>query len=61
MNLSENQNPEGPRIQFLVVDEQQQQQETHVMRLDISVGIVIGLLYKHTEYDVISIFFSSPY
>ena len=32
------------------------EQETHVMRLDISVGIVISSLYKHTEYDVIIIF-----
>ena len=32
-------------------------QETHVMRLDISVEIVISLSYKHTEYDVMVIFF----
>ena len=35
----------------------EKKQETHVMRLDISVEIVISSLYKHTEYDMIIIFF----
>ena len=39
------------------MDWKYKKQETHVMRLDISVEIVISSLYKHTEYDMIIIFF----
>ena len=45
---------------YIFKHEISRKQETHVMRLDISVGIAISSLYKHTEYDVI-IFFSSSY